>query len=61
MYYYRYATIRTDSGRYFGIIVRNTEILYGDNNRIMKILMKRYYCDINIIAVLNQKPPDFIV
>ena len=27
----------------------------------MKILVKRYYRDINIIAVLTDKPPDFIV
>ena len=48
-------------GWYFSIIVRNTVILFGVDNRIMKIIAKQYYHDINIIAVLNQKPLDFIV
>ena len=36
-------------------------IFFGDNNHIMKTLVKRYYGDIDIIVVLTEKLPDFIV
>ena len=39
----------------------NTSIFFRDNNHIMKILVKRYYRDINIIMILIQKLLDFIV
>ena len=39
----------------------NTAILLGDDNRIVKILMKQYYRNIDVIIVLTQKLSDFIV
>ena len=40
----------------------NTVIFFGDNNHIMKISVKQYYGDIDIIAVLKtEKLPDLIV
>ena len=39
----------------------NTAIFLGDDNRIVKILMKQHYRNIDIIIVSTQKLSDFIV
>ena len=39
----------------------NIVIFFGDDNHIVKIFVKWYYHDIDIIAVVTEKLPDFIV